>query len=147
VSWPAAAALGTAEEAGEEVAVGGDGGCSVAVEVVVPDVQPAAARNTISNPGTSDTRAKRLVLPGRPPHRFIRLSSAASAGQSNADRRPQGQPTPAALARTVHSKGGPLAIRHGPGTARRGRALSGSWLARHAGLARASACPRADSDG
>jgi hypothetical protein len=54
---------------------------------VVPDVQAAAARNTISNTGTSDTRAKRLVLTVRPPRRFIRLSSTASAGQSNANRR------------------------------------------------------------
>ncbi len=66
--------------------MGGDGGCSVPVEAVVPDVQPVAARNIISNTGTSDTRANRLVLTIRPPRRFIRLSSAASAGQSNANR-------------------------------------------------------------
>jgi hypothetical protein len=70
--------------------VGGDGGCSVPVafEAVVPDVQPAAS-NTATSTGTSDTGAKPLVLTVRPPRLFIRLSSAVSADQSNADRKPQ----------------------------------------------------------
>jgi hypothetical protein len=65
--------------------VGGDGGCSVpvALEAVVPDVQPAAASDTATSTGTSDTGAKPIVVTVRPPRR-IRLSSA---GQSSLARR------------------------------------------------------------